>query len=133
MQISENWTQALAIFGRVGLASLFILGGINKIINYTEVLQQMSDVGLPFPGALLPLVILIELGGGLAIAIGRSGAAVCAIALAGFTVLTNLVFHDFWNMEGQVAALELSLFFKNISIAGALILFAGMHTRLQQA
>jgi len=133
MQISENWTQALAIFGRVGLASLFILGGINKIINYTEVLQQMSDVGLPFPGALLPLVILIELGGGLAIAIGRSGAAVCAIALAGFTVLTNLVFHDFWNMEGQVAALELSLFFKNISIAGALILFAGMHTRLHQA
>ena len=133
MQISENWTQALVTFGRVGLASLFILGGINKLINFGDVAGQMVGVGLPFTSALLPFVILLEIVGGLAVAIGRMGAVLSALALAGFTIATNFVFHTFWSMEGQVAALELSLFFKNISIAGALILFAGMHTRLQQA
>ncbi|MEL6921898.1 MAG: hypothetical protein AAFO77_12930, partial [Pseudomonadota bacterium] len=50
-------------------------------------------------------------------------------ALAAFTIATNLVFHDFWNMTGDIAAMELSLFFKNVSIAGALLLVAGSKLR----
>jgi putative oxidoreductase len=132
MQIPERWTIILITLGRVGMASLFILGGINKLITYADVLQQMSDAGLPFSSVLLPLVILLELTGGLTVAIGRMGAVPSAVALAGFTIATNIVFHDFWNMTGQVSELQLALFFKNVSIAGALILFAGMHSQLRQ-
>jgi len=52
-----------------------------------------------------------------------------ALALAGFTVATNFVFHEFRTMDGEQAALELSLFLKNISIAGALVLLAGMSVK----
>ena len=45
------------------------------------------------PGALLPLVILTELGGGLCILTGLFTRYV-AIALAGFCVLTAYFFHS---------------------------------------
>lgn len=114
------------IIGRVMLASLFLLGGLNKILNYSETTNQMTEAGLPVAGLLLPLVILLELGAGALVAFAGPFYRSAALALAGFTVLTNLVFHDFWNMQGEVRALELSLFFKNISIAGALIFVASL-------
>ena len=51
---------------------------------------------------------------------------IAALVLAGFTLSTNFIFHDFWTMDGDRAALELSLFFKNVSIAGGLVLLGGM-------
>lgn len=125
MHIIENWPTAAIAAGRIGLASLFLLGGLNKILNYGQVLEQMSGAGLPLPTLLLPCVILLEVVGGLAVAIGRRLVVPSALALALFTSAANAVFHDFWNMTGALAQLELALFFKNVSIAGALILLAG--------
>ena len=58
------------------------------------------------------------------VAFGARLALFAALALAMFTLSTNLVFHDFWNFNGQQAAVELALFFKNVSIAGGLIFVA---------
>ncbi len=116
---------AMLIAGRIGLASLFILGGINKLLSYGSTLDNMRNVGLEPAGVLLPLVFALEIGAGSLVAIGRWMAPLAALGLAGFTLATNLAFHDFWTMEGERAAFELSLFFKNISIAGALIFLAG--------
>ncbi|MCA0422722.1 MAG: DoxX family protein, partial [Proteobacteria bacterium] len=71
------------------------------------------------PGALLPLVILTELGGGLAILLGWQTRLI-AVLLAGFTVLTALMFHNDWSQQSQQIN-----FLKNLSIAGGfLALFA---------
>ena len=121
----SNLSSLLIATGRVGLASLFILGGINKIFNYQETLQSMTEVGLNPAALLLPLVITLELGGGVVVASGRWKAAWVALILAVFTLATNIFFHDFWTMDGKRAALEVSLFFKNIAIAGALLFYAG--------
>lgn len=119
--------QSAAItLGRIGLASLFLLGGLNKLLNYSETAESMQQVGLEPALLLLPTVVALELIGGTVVAVGRRFVPLAAYALAGFTLLTNLAFHDFWNMDGERAALELSLFFKNIAIAGALLLTAGM-------
>ena len=112
------------IFGRVALASLFVLGGLNKLLHYSTTLAAMEAVGLPASMALLPLVIALELLGGLLVMGGGARALPPALLLAIFTLVVNVVFHDFWNMEGQLAALERSLFFKNVSIAGGLLLCA---------
>lgn len=129
MAISRKFFEVLVGVGRVGLASLFVLGGINKVLNVGAVLDQMAEVGLPSPTLLLPLVITLELGGGLAVAIGRFLVAPSAVALAVFTLMTNILFHDFWRLDGEIAQLELALFFKNVSIAGALLLLAGWTLR----
>nr|WP_070959403.1 DoxX family protein [Hyphomonas sp. Mor2] len=125
MIASSNLSDWALVGGRIALASLFILGGLNKVLNYTATLASMEAVGLSPPPLLLPLVIGLELIGGALVGFGRRGATLAALALAMFTLSTNIFFHDFWNMDGDIAALELSLFFKNVSIAGGLLFFAG--------
>jgi putative oxidoreductase len=116
----------LILVGRVVLASLFVLAGLNKILNYNDTLTVMRDAGLEPAPLLLPITILLELGGGLLVAFGRRFTVLAAIALAVFTIATNLFFHQFWLFTGPEAILQLSLFFKNISIAGGLIYVAGI-------
>lgn len=125
MIASSNLSIWALVGGRIALALLFLLGGLNKILNYTATLASMEAVGLSPAPLLLPLVIGLELIGGALVAFGRRGAALAALALAMFTLSTNVFFHDFWNMDGDIAALELSLFFKNVSIAGGLLFLAG--------
>ena len=125
MIASLNLSVWALVGGRIALASLFLLGGLNKILNYTATLASMEAVGLSPAPLLLPLVIGLELIGGALVAFGRRGAALAALALAMFTLSTNVFFHDFWNMDGDIAALELSLFFKNVSITGGLLFFVG--------
>lgn len=112
--------------GRLLIASLFILGALNKIMNYGSVLESMNTVGLPVVDILLPLTIILELFGGLFVLIGKKYHVEAAIVLAVFTLLTNLVFHNFWAMSEPVRSTELSLFFKNIVVIGALLYIAGI-------
>ncbi|MEL7546066.1 MAG: DoxX family protein [Pseudomonadota bacterium] len=115
--------------GRVLLASLFILGGFNKLASYAETLVRMDLVGLSPAFILLPATILLEIGAGLIVIAGRRYAVVAALALATFTLATNVFFHRFWAIEEPLRSLEISLFFKNVAIAGGLLLTAGVLTQ----
>jgi putative oxidoreductase len=115
--------------GRTGLASLFILGGINKLANPDTTIAMMNEAGLPAASILLPLVIGLELGGGLWVSVGKWRATIPALALAVFTLTTNALFHDFWTLSGEIQALQLSLFFKNLAIASGLIAIAAILAR----
>jgi putative oxidoreductase len=119
----------LATIGRTVLVSLFLLGGLNKLLNYDATLAIMQRAGLNPAPLLLPAVIALELGGGALVAFGKRFAVPAALTLALFTIATNLVFHRFWAMSGPVAALELSLFFKNVAIAGGLLFVAATLAR----
>ena len=118
--------QKMIHLARILIASLFILGGTNKIFSYSAVLDSMVSAGLPFVSVLLPLTILLELAGGALVAIGARFHVQAALALAVFTVATNIVFHAFWGMEGSERAREISLFFKNIVVVGALLHIAAV-------
>ena len=59
---------SLALLGRIGLSLIFIISGWAKIAGYAGTQQYMESAGVP--GALLPLVIALEFGGGLAILAG---------------------------------------------------------------
>jgi putative oxidoreductase len=65
--------------------------------------------------ALLPLVILTELGGGLLVFLGLK-THWAAVALSGFCLLTALIF--------QFAADEMIEFQKNVAVAGGFLLLA---------
>lgn len=121
---SNSLISAGLVVGRIGLASLFLLGGLNKLLNYEDTASLMTEAGLAPASILLPLTIALEIGGGLLVAYGRFLAPLAALALALFTLATNWFFHPFWTLQGDIRALQLSLFFKNISIAGGLIFLA---------
>lgn len=123
MKINPN---ILIVIGRFMIASLFILGGINKIINYEQTINAMVLVGISPASVFLPLTIFLELIGGTLVLVGGRFHIQAAFLLAGFTLVANILFHNFWSMEGTQRTYELSLFFKNIVVAGALIFVAGV-------
>lgn len=105
----------LDLVGRIGLALIFIVAGYGKIGGYDGTAGYMESMGVP--GALLPLVILTELGGGIAILVGLFTRPV-AFALAGFCVISAFVFHTAGDQTQQI------LFMKNIAIAGGFLVLA---------
>ena len=101
---------------RLLLALVFLLAGISKISGYADTQGYMEAMGIP--GALLPLVILLEAGGGLAIILGWQTRLV-AVALALFSLAAAAIVHN--NLADQM---QLIMFTKNIAIAGGFILLA---------
>ena len=69
--------------GRVLIALIFIMSGMNKIFGYEATAGWMDSMGVP--SSLLPCVIALEVLGGLAIIVGWQTRWV-ALALAGFTL-----------------------------------------------
>lgn len=109
----EKITQLVA---RLFLGHIILLAGVSKIGAYAATQGYMDAMGVP--GALLPLVILLEVVGGLAVIIGYQ-TKWAAIALAGFSIIAAAIFHN--NFADQM---QMILFMKNISIAGGFMLLA---------
>lgn len=104
------------LVGRILLALIFIMAGFNKIGGYEGTQGYMEAMGVP--GMLLPLVIILELGGGLLIAVGFMTRYV-ALALAGFTILAGVIFH--FDFSDQIQSI---MFMKNLAIAGGFLVLA---------
>jgi len=103
--------------GRALLSVMFITAGFGKIGAYAGTAAYMESAGVP--GWLLPAVIALELGGGLAVLAGFQ-AKIAALLLAGFTLLAAIIFHSDFSQPMQSI-----LFSKNLAIAGGfLLLFA---------
>lgn len=104
------------LIARILMPILFISAGWGKITDYAGTQQYMEAMGVP--GALLPLTILLEFGGGLAVLFGlltRTTALITAI----FTLITAFLFHS--NFAEGMNSL---MFMKNMTIAGGYLLLA---------
>jgi putative oxidoreductase len=109
----EKVQAPLALLARLFLAYIFVVEGWEKLFHYEGTAAYMDANGVP--ASLLPLVIITELGGGILVALGFM-TRYAAIALAGFCLLTALLFHtDFANVEQFIN------FNKNIAIAGGFL------------
>jgi putative oxidoreductase len=110
-----------ALVGRVLLALMFVWAGYGKITGYVGTAGFMASMGVPMVGVLLPLTILVELGGGLALIVGWK-ARWAALLLAAFTVLASVVFHNFWTMTGDAAMNNMLFFYKNVAVIGGMLM-----------
>lgn len=106
----------IKLIGRLLMAQVYLIAGISKITGYTGTQAYMSSMGVP--GALLPLVIALEIGGSLALVIGW-GTRWAAFALAGFTLAAALIFHH--NFGDQIQQI---IFMCNLAMAGGLFILA---------
>ncbi|WP_420467941.1 DoxX family protein [Panacagrimonas sp.] len=110
-----NTLQTLAApAGRVLLATLFLLAGLQKIGGYDGTLAYMASQGVP--GFTLPLVIALEVLGALAIIVGWQTRLV-ALLLAGFSIASGLLFHF-----KPDDAMQMTMLLKNLAIAGGFLL-----------
>ncbi|MFH7809407.1 MULTISPECIES: DoxX family protein [unclassified Acinetobacter] len=104
-----NTDAVLALIARVLMAYIFLVAGWGKITAYSATVGYMESMGVP--GALLPLTILVEFGGGLALLFGFQ-ARFAAFGLGLFSVITAFIFHD-----GTQDSIN---FMKNFAMAGGL-------------
>jgi putative oxidoreductase len=104
------------IAGRVLLAMLFALAGIAKLTGPQPFIAHMAEHRVP--AVLLPAVAAFELGAGAALLIGWQ-LPIAAGALALFCLATAFVFH--FNFTEKA---ERTLFFKDMALAGGLIVIA---------
>ena len=103
----------LSPLARLFIAIIFLMSGLNKIGNYENTAYWMEAIGVP--SLFLPIVIALEIVGGLAIILGWK-ARIFSFLLAGFCVLSAIVFHS--NFADQN---EMINFMKNIAIDGGFL------------
>jgi len=111
--------------GRILLGLYFLLPGLSKIPQYDMMLDYMALHQVPMVSLLLPLTIVLQVGGGLMLIFGYR-IREAALTMAALTVLINLGMHDFWNSYPNTdAGHETQNFVKNMGIfAGLLVLSA---------
>ncbi len=114
MNFLEKYDPYLNLLGRLLLGGIFLLSGLNKIGGYAGTQGYMEAAGVP--GALLPLVILTEALGGLAVIVGYQ-TRLAALALAGFSLLAAFIFH--FQPDNQMQMIN---FMKNLGLAGAFLI-----------
>ena len=109
----SSWQKSADLGGRILLVILFVLAGVSKIGGYAGTQAYMQSAGVP--GALLPLVILTEIGGSVLIVLGL-WTRLAAFLLAGFSLLAGAIFHHAIGSEIQQLML-----LKDIAIAGGFL------------
>lgn len=102
--------------GRVLLALMFVMAGWSKIGGYAGTQGYMEAMGVP--GFMLPLVILLELGGGLAVVLGLFTRSL-SVLLASFTLMAAFIFH-----YQPAEQMQMLMFMKNVSVAGGFLALA---------
>jgi len=107
----------LNLAARVLMSHIFIISGFSKLTGYAGTVGYFGKMGLPAPSVLVPLVILIELGGGLALLFGFKARWAAAL-LALFSIGSALIAHTNFADPGQM-----NNFMKNLAMAGGFLLF----------
>jgi len=109
---------------RLLMAAIFVLSGVRKALAFAGTAGYFAKLGLPMPEAITALVILIEVGGGLALIAGWQLKPV-ALAMAAFTLATAFIGHAFWAVPPEQFGAQLNNFMKNVAMVGGFVLLAG--------
>ncbi len=112
----SKFNTLFSLAGRVMIALIFVLAGLSKISAIEGTQSYMEAMGLP--GILIYPTILFEVAAGLAIIAGFKTRSV-ALALAGFSLLSALIFHNQLGDQTQFI-----LFMKNVAMAGGFLFLA---------
>lgn len=111
----------VVVIARILLALMFVFAGISKFSNLAGTAGYIASGGLPLPQVVAVLTAGLELFGGIALIVGFQARWV-ALALALFTLLASVLFHNFWAVTPDKATVQQLMFLKNMAVAGGLLL-----------
>jgi len=111
-----------ALIGRVLIVVLFLLSGWAKLTGLEGTASYVASKNLPIPMATAVAAGVVELGAALLVIIGY-WTRLAALALAIFTILAAVLFHDYWNIEDAAArSMQYINFWKNVGLLGGLLM-----------
>jgi putative oxidoreductase len=109
------------VIARILLALMFVLGGIGKLGGLEGTAGYIASKGLPLPMVLAVGAGVLELVAGVLLIIGWQ-ARWAALALAAFTLVASVIFHNYWAMPAAQQMMQQLMFMKNLAVAGGLLL-----------
>jgi len=129
----DSLRNVIALVGRILLALIFVLSGLNKIMNISGTAGFMTQAGIA-PNLLYPalyLSIAVELGCGLLVMIGlwaRWAALIIFLWLIPVTLLFHVggYFQAIQQHQAVAALTQQTMFLKNIAMMGGLLLLAAL-------
>src|SRR5262245_551711 len=114
----STMNNVVVLIGRILLSIIFILAGFGKLTDISGTAAYFASDGLPGGAALVVVVGLVELLGGLAILLGFQ-TRIAAWVLAAFSLATALVAHTGWADINQLIHFQ-----KNLAMAGGFLVLA---------
>jgi putative oxidoreductase len=121
-------SDVLYALARVGLSLVFIVSGVFKFMNVAGIAKNagvtkfLATIGMPDLAVPLGyLIATIEVAGGLMILLGFK-AAIAAVVLIVFTLLTIYYGHPFWDVPADQVVAQRTQALKNLAMIGGLLL-----------
>jgi len=119
--VHTNAQDVAALVGRILLAAIFIKSGFGKITGFEGTVGYIASKGLPLPQIGAIVAIVVELGGGILLAIGYK-ARWAALALAVFTLAAGILFHNYWAVDAAQKMGQEINFWKNLAMTGGFLM-----------
>lgn len=113
------------LLARIALTLPYWWSGIDKLCHPTAAMAEMHGMGFPASWWLYGLLLLVQLGGSLAIIANRYAWAGAAV-LGGFTAFVTCIAHAFWKLEGAQRFAEMNIFMEHMALIAGMA-FAAMH------
>ena len=113
----------LSLAARLLLGALFMVAGIRGALAFAGTAAYMGRLGFPLPEVAAALTIAVEVGGSALLILGWK-ARWAAWLLAIFAAFAAIMGHRFWQANAGQYTNELHHFFKDLAIAGGMLMIA---------
>jgi len=115
-----SWPGLLPI-SRAALVSAFLIGGIQKLVDFPGAVAEQAHFGLQPAWIWAGAAVAVELGGSVLVIIGRL-VWLGAGALGVMTAVAMLAANNFWVMDGHARVMAANAFFEHLGLIAGLVL-----------
>jgi uncharacterized membrane protein YphA (DoxX/SURF4 family) len=125
-----SWPWLLPV-ARIALTSAFLIGGIQKLVDFPAAVAEQAHFGLQPAWFWAVAAIIVELAGSVLVIFGRW----VWLGTGGLGVLTAvamLTANNFWTMTGHDRFIALNAFFEHLGLIAGFVLVSVMAVRTQR-
>jgi uncharacterized membrane protein YphA (DoxX/SURF4 family) len=115
-----SWPWLLPI-SRIALVSAFLIGGIQKLIDFPGAIAEQAHFGLQPAWMWAVAAVIVELGGSVLVVVGR-WVWLGAGGLGVLTAIAMFAANDFWAKTGHDRFIAVNDFFEHLGLIAGLVL-----------
>jgi uncharacterized membrane protein YphA (DoxX/SURF4 family) len=123
--LSSPW---LLTVSRVALVSAFLIGGIQKFVDFPGAIAEQAHFGLEPAWMWAGAAVVVEIAGSAVVIFGR-WVWLGAGGLGVLTAVAMLTANDFWAKTGHDRFLAVNAFFEHLGLIAGLVLIAVLALR----
>ena len=120
--LSSPWLLPLA---RIALVSAFLIGGVQKLIDFPGAVAEQEHFGLQPAWLWAAAAVIVELGGS-ALVVFERWVWLGAGGLGVLTAIAMVVADDFWAKTGNDRFIAVNAFFEHLGLIAGLVLVSVM-------